>query len=87
MCRLSPSRPLEYPDCVERADSEVADITELEKLDRPDAGLENLPGAWPLHRSSNQEPLDSGLALLLAVEQEVMLLTNSKQHVCDDVCV
>lgn len=70
-----PSRPLEYPDCVESADSDVADITELEKLDKAEAGLEKRPGAWPLHLSSDQEQVDSGLALLLAVEQEVLPLT------------
>jgi len=53
---------------VERADSDVADSTELENPDRPEAGLEKRPGAWPLHLSSNQEQLDSGLALLLAVQ-------------------
>lgn len=63
--RLSPSRPLEYPDCVESADSDVADITELEKPDKPEAGLEKRPGAWPLHLSSAQEQVDSGLTLLL----------------------
>ena len=46
----------------------MADITELEKLDRPEAGLEKRPGAWPLH-------LDSGLALLLAAKQEVFPFT------------
>lgn len=64
MC-FSPSRPLEYPDCVESADSDVADITELEKPDKPEAGLEKRPGAWPLHLSSTQEQVDSGLTLLL----------------------
>lgn len=71
----TPSRPLEYPDWVESADSDVADITELENPDRPEAGLEKRPGAWPLHLSSNQEPVDSGLALLLAVQREVLPLT------------
>lgn len=70
-----PSRPLEYPDWVESADSDVADITELENPDKPEAGLENRPGAWPLHLSSDQDQVDSGLALLLAVEQEVLPLT------------
>lgn len=72
---FSQSRPLEYPDWVESADSDVADITELEKPDRPEAGLENRPGSWPLHLSSSQEQVDSELALLLAAEQEVLQLT------------
>lgn len=59
---------------MESADSDVADITELENPDRPEAGLEKRPGPWPLHLSSNQELLDSGLALLLAVEQEELPL-------------
>lgn len=41
----------------------------LEKPDSPEAGLEKRPGAWPLHLSSDQEQVDSGLALLLAVAQ------------------
>lgn len=69
------SRPLEHPDWVESADSDVADITELEKPDRPEAGLEKRPGAWPLHLSSGQEQVDSELALLLAVGQEAFPFT------------
>lgn len=75
---LKTSRPLEYPDRVESVDSEVADIAELENPDSPEAGLENRPGAWPLHLSSRckgQEQLDSGLPLVLTVEQEVLPLT------------
>lgn len=60
----SPSRPLEQPDCVESADSDVADMTELEKLDRPEAGLEKRAGTWPLHLSSTQEQAEPGLTLL-----------------------
>ncbi|KAF3840443.1 hypothetical protein F7725_006305 [Dissostichus mawsoni] len=59
------------------ADSDVADITELEKLDWPEAGLENRQGAWSLLLSSNQEQLLSGLALLLALvhlQQDVLRL-------------
>lgn len=48
---------------MESADSEVADITELESPDRPEAGLEKRPGAGSLNLSSNQELLDSGLGL------------------------
>lgn len=79
---FSPSRPLEYPDWVESADSDVADITELEKPDRPEAGLEKRPGAWPLHLSSSQEQVESGLALLLAVEQLVLPLTTREYKHC-----
>lgn len=60
---------------MESADSDVADITELEKPDRPEAGLEKRPGAWPLHLSSDQEQVESGLALLLAGGQEVVPFT------------
>lgn len=49
---------------MESADSDVADSTELEKPDNPEAGLEKRPGAWPLHLSSDQEQVDSGLALV-----------------------
>lgn len=72
---FSPSRSHEYPDCKEIADSDVADIIELEKLDIPEAGLENRPEAWLSKPSSNQEQDDSGLVLLLSVEQEVFPLT------------
>lgn len=65
---------------MERADSDVADITELEKPDNPEAGLEKRPGAWPLHLSSDQEQVDSELALLLAEGQEAFPFTAADQE-------
>lgn len=49
---------------MESADSDVADMTELEKLDRPEAGLEKRAGPWPLHLSSTHEQAEPGLTLL-----------------------
>jgi len=82
VCSPSP-RPLEYPDKEESADSDVAETTELDIPDRPEAGLENRP----LHPSSNQEEPDFGLTFFLAVDQEILLLiTKEALHIHAQHC-
>lgn len=76
---LNPPCPLEQPDCVESADSDVADMTELEKPDRPEAGLEKRAGAWPLHLSSAQEQAEPGLTLLPGAVQHGLPLTTAEE--------
>lgn len=69
----SSERSVEYPDSVDRADSEVADRMELDIPDRPDPGLEKRRGPKPLQPSSSHDEPDSGLCLVRAPMKECPL--------------